>query len=159
MRGDFPLPDTAWEPLRPYWDGAARDQLMIPRCGDCRAWVWYPPVEAGAECPTCGSNALGWKPASGRATLFSWVVVRHPFLPQFADQVPYVTGLVALAEAPAVRVATRLVDCSEQELAFELPVEVVFRPLRFTGVEGQVTAPMFRPVRTANGRPEEAADE
>jgi uncharacterized OB-fold protein len=72
-------------------------------------------------------------------------VVSHPFLPAFRDKVPLVTGLVALDEDPAVRLATELVDCTPEELACDLPVEVTFRPLRFQGVDGEVVVPLWRP--------------
>ena len=32
---DFPLPDTAWEGTRGFWEAAAREQLAIPRCAAC----------------------------------------------------------------------------------------------------------------------------
>jgi uncharacterized protein len=81
----------------------------------------------------------------GRGRLFSWAVVRHPFLPQFREKVPYATGLVALDEDHAVRLATEIVDLSPGELRVDLPMEVVFRPLRFPGVDGSVMAPLWRP--------------
>ncbi len=82
---------------------------------------------------------------SGRGTLFSWVVVTHAFLPQFADLVPFVPALVALEEDPAVRLATRVVDTDPETLDFDMPLQVTFRPITFAGVEGSVTAPMFVP--------------
>lgn len=82
---------------------------------------------------------------SGRGTLFSWVVVTHAFLPQFADMVPFVPALVALDDDPAVRLATRIVDSDPDALDFEMPVTVTFRPISFTGVDGEVTAPLFVP--------------
>ena len=82
---------------------------------------------------------------SGRGTLFSWVVVTHAFLPQFADMVPFVPALVALDDDPAVRLATRIVDSDPDTLDFEMPVTVTFRPISFAGVDGEVTAPLFVP--------------
>jgi uncharacterized OB-fold protein len=141
VRPEFPLPDTTWEPTRPFWEGAARHELLLPHCEACGRLAWYP----RAECRHCGGETFTWAPVGGRGSLFSWVVVIHPFLPQFRDQVPFVTGLVALDEDPSVRLVTRVVDCEPDALAFEQAMEVVFRPLSFTGVAGQVTAPMFRP--------------
>jgi hypothetical protein len=43
-----------------------------------------------------------------------------------------------------VRLVTRIVDCAPEELRCDLPVTVVFRPLRFAGVAGEVVAPMFQ---------------
>jgi hypothetical protein len=82
---------------------------------------------------------------SGQGTLFSWVVVTHAFLPQFADLVPFVPALVALEEDPAVRVATRIVDADPDDLTFEMPLHVTFRPISFAGVAGDVTAALFTP--------------
>ncbi len=82
---------------------------------------------------------------SGHATLFSWVVVTHPFLPQFADLVPFVPALVALDEDPGIRVPTRMVDCDAADLDFDMPVRVTFREISFTGVDGSVVAPLFVP--------------
>ena len=138
MRNDFPLPDVEWEPTAEFWAGAARDELRIPRCDTCGRLHWYPE----AECRSCKGSAFTWETMSGRGTLFSWVVVTHPFLPQFADLVPFVPALVALDEDPAVRLATRVVDVDE-ELEFEMPLTVTFRPITFAGVEGSVRAPLF----------------
>jgi uncharacterized OB-fold protein len=82
---------------------------------------------------------------SGRGRLFAWTVVRHAFLPAFADEVPYVPGLVALDEDPAVRIVTRIVDCDPEQLRFDQSVRVVFRPLSFPGIDRTVTAPFFVP--------------
>ncbi len=141
MRAPFPLPDTDWEPTRPFWAGAARHNLVIPRCDGCGRLRWYPQ----AECRYCGAGPMQWVPVSGRATLFSWVVVIHPFLPQFAAKVPFVSALVALDEDRSVRLATEIVDATPDQLAFEMPLEVTFRPISFPGVEGSVVAPLFRP--------------
>jgi len=82
---------------------------------------------------------------SGRGRLFAWTVVRHAFLPQFSDEIPYVPGLVALDEDPAVRIVTRIVDADAERLSFDMPVQVVFRPLSFPGIDRTVTAPFFAP--------------
>jgi uncharacterized OB-fold protein len=78
--------------------------------------------------------------------LFTWTVLTHAFLPAFRDKVPFVTGLVELEDAPGVRLATEVVDCVAEHLACDDPVEVTFRPLRFQGVDGEVMAPLWRPV-------------
>jgi uncharacterized protein len=141
MRPDFPLPDVDWEPTREFWAGAAHEQLRIPRCDSCGRLCWYP----RRECRSCGGERFTWVTMSGAGTLFSWVVVTHAFLPQFADLVPFVPALVALEEDANVRIPTRIVDCDPDSLSFELPVAVTFRPISFTGVEGSVVAPLFAP--------------
>jgi uncharacterized OB-fold protein len=143
-RADFPLPDTEDTLSAPFYEGAARGELRIPRCDTCGAYVWYPEP----ACPHDG-GALTWTKVSGRGTLFSWVVVRRAFLPAFDDIVPFVTALVALAEDRDVRVPTYIVDADAATLEPDADVEVVFRDLSFSTVPGQsVTVPMFRPVVT-----------
>ena len=141
MRPDFPLPDVDWEPTREFWAGAARHEVRIPRCDQCGRGCWYP----RERCWFCRGTAFTWTTMSGRGTLFSWVVVTHAFLPQFADMVPFVPALVALDDDPAVRLATRIVDSDPDALDFEMPVTVTFRPISFVGVDGEVTAPLFVP--------------
>jgi uncharacterized OB-fold protein len=141
VRPDFPLPDVTWAPVAPFWAAAAEGRLSLPRCVSCARLCWYPKD----ECPVCGGRSFRWDTVAGRGRLFSWSVVRHPFLPQFREKVPYATGLVALDEDPAVRLVTGIVDVSPSELRIDMPMEVVFRPLQFAGVEGSVVAPMWRP--------------
>jgi uncharacterized protein len=141
MRPDFPLPDTTWAPTAEFWAGAARHELRIPFCAACGRACWYP----RERCRFCEGRDFEWRTMSGRGTLFSWVVVTHAFLPQFADLVPFVPALVALDEDPAVRLATRVVDTDPDALAFDVPMRVTFRPLTFAGVDGEVTAPLFTP--------------
>jgi uncharacterized OB-fold protein len=84
--------------------------------------------------------------------LFSWTVVQRPFLPAFADKVPFVSALVALDEDPAVRIVTYLVDADPAELRADTPVEVAFRPLSFSTVPDRaVVVPMFRPIPSGEG--------
>jgi uncharacterized OB-fold protein len=141
MRPDFPLPDTDWEPTAEFWAGAARHEIRIPRCDQCGRGCWYP----REKCRFCRGTSFTWTTMSGRGTLFSWVVVTHAFLPQFADLVPFVPALVALDDDPAVRIATRMVDCDVEALTFEMPVRVTFQPISFPDVVGDVTAPLFTP--------------
>jgi uncharacterized OB-fold protein len=74
------------------------------------------------------------------------VVVHQQFLPQYEP--PFVTALVAVDEDRAARLATRVVDVDPLApgLTIDQPVEVVFAPLRFPGVDGEVTAPFWRPI-------------
>lgn len=147
-RPDFPLPDLHWPPTREFWSAAARGELALPRCEGCGRLHWYPEE----RCRHCGASRHRWERMSGRGTLFTWVVVRQAFLPQLRDQIPFVTGLVALAEDPSVRLATRIVDCEPTALSIDMPLEVVFRPLSFAGVERQVLAPVFRPAAQSSPR-------
>jgi uncharacterized OB-fold protein len=141
MHPDFPLPDIGWEPARPFWEAAARHELAIPRCDSCDRLVWYPKP----ECPYCRGGSSTWTAMSGAGRLFSWSVVRQPFLAQFAELVPYVPALVALDEDPRVRVVTRMVDCDPEDLRIDQPVRVVFGELSFPAIDKRMPAPFFTP--------------
>ena len=145
MRAEFPLPDTTWPVLAEYWAGAAAGELRIPRCEACGRYEWYP----RETCSGCGESAFAWTVMSGKATLFSWSEVSFGWVPQFRDKVPFVSGLAALDEDRSVRVATLVVDAPADDLAVDMPLEAVFRPLEFTGVEGSVVVPLFRPAGVA----------
>ena len=142
MHADFPLPDVGWEPTKEFWAGAARGELRITRCESCGRLIWYPEP----PCRYCGGSRLTWVRVSGRGTLFSWSVLHYAWLPQFNDRLPFVTGLVALQEDPGVRIVSYIVDSLPQTLHCDMPVSVVFRPLRYAGVAAEVVAPMFAPM-------------
>lgn len=80
----------------PFYDAAAREELLIRRCISCAHAL---PPEA-CTCTACGGQELAWISASGSARLVSWAVVHHSPLPAFSDQVPFAVGLVELAEGP-----------------------------------------------------------
>ncbi len=143
MKGhpDFPLPDTTWEPTRGFFEAAARGELALPRCAGCGSLQWYPPE----RCRRCGGADLPFAPVSGRGVLFSWAVVRRALFREYAEKAPYVTGLVALAEDPAVRLVTLLVDCEPGDLRIDQPMRAVFRELAFSHASRAVTVPMFAP--------------
>ena len=147
-RADFPLPDLTDERTAEYFAGAARGELVLPRCDSCNRFVWYPED----ECPHCGGRAFTWTRVSGRGRVFTWTVVRRAFLPAFEEMVPFVTALVSLEEDTAVRIVSYLVDCEPDALAADLPVEAVFRPLRFPTVpDRSVPVPMFVPASPSRG--------
>jgi uncharacterized OB-fold protein len=141
MKDEFPLPDTDWEPTRPFWEAAGRGEIVIPRCERCGRFNWYP----RERCASCEGERMPWTRVSGRGALFSWAVVRRAWVKPFAEMAPYVTGLVSLEEDPAVRLVTLIVDCEPSELRGEMPVRAVFRPLVFPHTPREVIAPMFEP--------------
>ena len=129
-----PLPGP--DPVsQPFWDGCARHELLLQRCAGCGRHR-FPP---GPVCPDCGAREAKWVRASGRGTVYSWIVVHHPVPRQsFADEVPYVVALVALEEG--VRMASNVVGCAADAVEAGMALEVVFED-----VAEAVTLPKFRP--------------
>jgi uncharacterized protein len=139
-RADFPLPDVDWPVLAPFWVGAAAGVLRLSFCDRCGATRWYPT----GVC-LCGTTGLVWRDLSGRATVYSFTVVHHVFLPQYRDLVPFVAALIEPEDAPGARLATRLIDCAPADVHCGMAVSARFEPLLFADVEGSVTAPVFAP--------------
>jgi uncharacterized OB-fold protein len=137
---EFPHPDTAWPLTQLFWEGAASDRLVLPRCRSCHRLCWYPEP----SCPRC-DGALVWEAVTGDASLYSWVEVRHPFLAAFASSVPYVPAIVTLDEDPTIRIVTRLIDVNARTLDFDMALAVTFGQLTFDGIDGSTPAPFFTP--------------
>jgi uncharacterized protein len=126
----IPTPET-----QPYWDGAAAGELRIQRCLDCGEAYFYPrPL-----CPSCGSGNVEWFTASGRATLYSYVINHRP-APGFEADAPYAIAVVQLAEGP--RMMTNLVGVAPTPEALQLDMELRVAFER----RGEVTLPVFTPV-------------
>jgi uncharacterized OB-fold protein len=113
-----------------FWDGAKRGRLLIQRCGACAA-LRHPPRPM---CPHCHSLEWDVIEASGRGTVYSFVMPRHPPLPFFEDG--YIVVLVALEEG--VRIVSNLVDVEPDDASIGLPVRV-----RFDSFDGDVVLPVF----------------
>jgi len=130
-----PLPQADPD-SRPYWEWARKHELRILRCGDCGTFVHFPrPL-----CWNCQSFNLSWERVSGRGRVYSYVIVHHPAIPSFADQIPYAIVVVELEEQKGLRVPSNLVDCPLDRIRIDLPVEVVFED-----VTEEITLPKFRP--------------
>ena len=61
---------------------------------------------------------------SGRATLASYTVNHHPWLP--GVELPYVIGLVEMAEQAGLRLTTNIVNCPPDAVHGGMDVQVVF---------------------------------
>lgn len=125
---------------KPYWDGLAREQLLLQQCGDCGAVRHYP----RAICAKCLSFAVVWKQASGRGTVHSWTITHQTPLPDFGGRVPYALVTVDLVEG--VRMLAPLVSIPVEELRVGLPVRVLFEKQR-----DATTIPVFVKITSEEG--------
>ncbi|MBI4518690.1 MAG: Zn-ribbon domain-containing OB-fold protein [Deltaproteobacteria bacterium] len=128
-----PLPRPS-EDSAPYWEAAQRGELRMQRCHDC-GHVRFPPA---LLCARCLSEHTEWVKLSGRGTVYSWIVVHQSQYPAFNADTPYNVAIVEIEEGP--RLHTNLVECSTEQIAVGMPVEVVFDK-----VNDEVTLPKFRP--------------
>ncbi|MFN8545090.1 MAG: OB-fold domain-containing protein [Candidatus Binatia bacterium] len=113
-----PLPQPNLD-TEPWWAGLRRHELLVQECAQCRT-LTFPPQPM---CPACRSLERGWRKSSGTGRIYSWVVVRRPSHPYFADKVPYAVVLVEMAEGFRVVGA---IDCPLDGLREGLPVEAHF---------------------------------
>ncbi|HVT71233.1 MAG TPA: Zn-ribbon domain-containing OB-fold protein [Trebonia sp.] len=124
-----PTPET-----QPYWDGCAAGELRIQRCLDCGEPYFYPrPL-----CPSCGSGHVEWFTASGRATLYSYVINHQP-APGFEDDAPYAIAVVQLAEGPRMMTSITGVPATPEALVLDMPLRVTFEE------RGAIALPVFTP--------------
>lgn len=121
------------EPQSPFWEGCARNELLLQRCSACGTFR-HPP---SAVCPNCLSAHHAWVPSSGRGTIYTFAVVRQALSKAWEDKVPYTVAVIELEEGP--RFLTELVGIDPDAVRIGLPVEVTF-----TQRDG-ATLPLFRP--------------
>ena len=119
-----------------FWRGGAQGKLNFLRCGECAHFV-HPPSPV---CPQCLSRELAPAAVSGRATLLTYTVNHHPWIPGFPP--PYVIAIVEIEEQAGLRLTTNLVGCEEKDIAIGMALRVRFEDLG----EG-VFLPLFEPAR------------
>ena len=119
-------PDTAF-----FWEGTARHELRIQRCGGCGT-LRHPP---GPMCAVCGFARPEYDVAAGTGEVYSYVVHRHPPVP--GRRLPIVIALVQLTEG--VRMVGELLDIDPERVRIGLPVRVTFDE-----VDAELTLPAWR---------------
>ena len=118
-----------------FWEGARRHKLLLQRCTGCGV-LRHPPAPA---CNECGS--LEWEAveASGRGTVFSWIVSKHPTRP---DDEPRIVAVIELEEG--IGMVSNLQEVDIAEVRNEMPVEVCF-----VEFDDGLVLPQFRPAAAA----------
>jgi uncharacterized OB-fold protein len=79
-----------------FFDACARGELITQGCASCGHRQFYP----RRWCLNCDSTDLGWIRVSGHAELVTYSVVRRAPSATHQKRVPYVIGIVKLAEGP-----------------------------------------------------------
>lgn len=116
-----------------YWTSGKDGVLAIFKCRSCTAYV-HPPVPF---CAACDGVDVAPYAVSGRGTVVTFTVNHKAWVPGLP--VPYVLALVALEEAPEVRLVGNITHCDPAEVTFGMPVEVWFEPAE------DLWIPLFRP--------------
>ena len=127
-----PLPGMS-DDTRFFWEGCAEGKLLIQRCSAC-ATLRHPPAPVCIEC-----HSFDWDTvqASGRGSLYSFVVMHYPEVAPFDHPNPI--GLIELEEG--VRLIAGLTGVKRDELRIGQRLQVEFQTF-----DEQQTLPLFRPV-------------
>ena len=129
-----PTPET-----QHYWDGAREGELRLQRCKSCDQ-AYFPPRPF---CPECSSRDVEVFRASGKGTLYSYVI-NHLKSPGYEP--PFAIAVVELEEGP--RLMANILDCPQtpEALVLDMPLEVTWERLN-----DEITLPQFRPASGAEG--------
>jgi uncharacterized OB-fold protein len=126
-----PTPETVH-----YWEGCKAGELRLQRCRSCKE-AYFPPRPF---CPRCGGRDIEVFAASGKATLYSYVINFRP-RPDMGTE-PHSIAVVELAEGP--RMMTNVVNCPQtpEDLQLDMELQVLFE----TQSE-EIALPLFEPAR------------
>ena len=124
-----PSPET-----RHYWDGCKAGELRLQRCRH-GCGPYFPPRPF---CPHCASRDVEVFTASGKATLYSYVINHRP-RPDIGTE-PHSIAVVELAEGP--RMMTNVINCPQtpEALQLDMPLQVVFG-----NESAEIALPYFEP--------------
>ncbi|AYC34031.1 DNA-binding protein [Pseudomonas cavernae] len=116
-----------------FWDGCTEGKLLIQRCTQC-ATLRHPPAPVCIECHSFDWDTLQ---ASGKASLYSFVVMHYPEVAPFDHPNPI--GLIELDEG--VRLVAGLVGVKREDISIGQRLQVEFQTF-----DGDLALPMFRPL-------------
>ena len=121
-----------------FWEGAREGKLLIQRCKACGA-LRHPP---GPCCPKCHSFEWDTLKASGRGTIYSFVVMHYPEVPPF--DYPNPIGLVELEEG--TRLVAQLIGVKPGDIKIGAKVQVEFNRFEAGAPDGNddIVLPQFR---------------
>lgn len=101
-----------------FYQGLEDQQIVVQKCDSC-ATLRHPPEPM---CPRCHSIEWTGQALSGKGTVFSFVVHRHPPLPDF--EMPHPVGLVEMEDG--VRIVAGLDGTPIDQIEIGMPVKAEF---------------------------------
>ncbi|MDH6280238.1 bifunctional MaoC family dehydratase N-terminal/OB-fold nucleic acid binding domain-containing protein [Prescottella agglutinans] len=116
-----------------FWFEAAKEhRLVIQRCTNCGV-LRHP---TGPMCGACRSLDWDTVDASGRGTVYSFVVNHHPQIPGF--EYPLIVATIELEEG--TRLIANMTGIAPEDVEIDMPVE-----LDWIDADPDLTLPAFRP--------------
>ena len=128
-----PVPDAI---TAPFWEAANRGVLAIQHCEACRRYI-HPPE---ALCPDCQAPDLAFREVSGRARVYTHTIVRDNVTQGFAQDEPYVIGIIELVEQERLVLVANVVGVAPEDVRIGMPLRVTFERLT-----DEIALPQFTP--------------
>jgi len=100
-----PIPEMGDPLTKPFWDAAKEDRFVLPRCTSCNRVHWYPRF----ICPFCPATEIEWIEGSGIGYIHTFAV-QHRAFGGWAEETPFVTAYIDLAEGDRMFTVLRGVD-------------------------------------------------
>ena len=128
-----PVPDAI---TAPFWEAANRGVLAIQHCEACGRYI-HPPE---ALCPDCQMPDLEFREVSGKARVYTHTIVRDNVTQGFAEDEPYVIGIIELVEQGRLVLVANVVGVAPEEVRIGMPLRVTFERLT-----DDIALPQFEP--------------
>jgi uncharacterized OB-fold protein len=119
--------DNKW-----WWERINEGELTIQRCKQCGT-LRHP---TRPMCWKCQSLEWDYVVASGKGSVYSYVVIHHPPFPGF--EYPLIVGVIDLEEG--TRLVTNIVGIDHKDVKIGMPVK-----LSIENVDEELKLPLFRP--------------
>ncbi len=85
--------------------------MQLPRCQQCQGWNWYPLP----ACKHCQSLDLEWQAVKPEGRVYSWTRVHRNFSGHTMPCIPYIVGIIEIADAPEVRIPCYFMNSEDSE--------------------------------------------
>ena len=115
-----------------WFEGARQHRLLIQRCKQCGT-LRHPPRPMCSECRSYEWDVVD---ASGRGTVYSFVVNHYPQVPAF--DYPLAVGLIELEEG--TRLVANVIGVEPSDIQVGMPVEV-----EWVDHDPDLSLPAFKP--------------
>ena len=125
-----PTPETEF-----FWRKTKDHELWIQRCIDCSEAFFYPRL----HCPKCNTDKVEWFQASGRGTLYSYMINYRP-APGFEAEAPYAIAVIELEEGPRMMGNIVGIENTPENLVLDMPLRV-----KFTDATEDIAIPNWEP--------------
>ncbi len=116
----------------PFWQGCREGRFLLHRCGACRKHYW-----PASRCTEHGAENMQWVESSGAGELYTYTILHHAYTPSMKDKVPYVVGVIKLAESPFFH---SNVECAPEDVQVGMKLKAHMTPH-----ESGLIVPIFSP--------------